>query len=262
MSALTGSDMNHRRNGARLAAALLIAFASSVHAAELPSSKIPFVGCPADGQGGPLAPPKGDAISVMIEPAIAQRLAYYQAKQGHGVLAPKGWHCREWYGSSGGFLVVTPQGIRPPYFPIPMISGPAIYISSADAGTSGRFEVAITAARLFPHSTREFVERIKGEDIVPAKDFDVKPFPADRLRYLSERVVEFTTPANKNGFGTSGMLRVSRFPIRGLVALNPEAEIDSLTELYVRLPAELSDLTQPILAWESLCLIREQGCAK
>ena len=254
--------MRRWTNWGRLAATLLIAFASSVYAANLPSSKVPFVGCPADGQAGPLAPPKGEAISVTIAPAIARRLAYYQAGQGHGVLGPKGWHCREWYGSSGGFLAVTPQEIRPPYFPPPTISGPAIYIGSADAGTSGRFEVAITAARLFPQSTREFVERIKGEDILPAKEFDVKPFPSDRLRYLSNHVVEFTTPANKDGLGTSGMLRASRLPIRGLVALNPEAEIDSLTEIYVRLPAELSDLTQPILAWESTCLIHKQGRVK
>ncbi len=245
----------------RLAATVFVAVASSVPAVDLPRSEVPFVGCPTDGQAGPIAPPRGDAISVNLQPAVAQRLAYYQAEQGYGALAPKGWHCRGWYGSSGGSLVVTPQEIPPPYFPTPKITGPAVYVSGLVA-TSGRFWIAITAARLFPQSTHEFVERIKGEGVLPAKDFDVKPFPSDHLHYLSERAVEFTTPAGQDGLGTSGMLQASVLPIRGLVALNPEAEIDSQREIYIRLPAELSDLIQPILKWQSLCFIHNQGCVK
>jgi len=197
----------------------------------------------------------------MIKPAIARRLAYYKAEQGYGVLAPKGWHCREWYGSSGGFLAVTPQEIPLPDFPRPKLSGPAIYIATTDAETSGRFEVAITAARLFPKSTLEFVGGIKSEDIVPPKDWEVKPFPADQLHYLSDRAVEFTTPARQDGLGTTGMLRASTLPVRGLVALNPEPKIEAELDVDVRLPAQLSDLTQPILDWESLCFVHGQGCA-
>ena len=242
--------------------AIAYMLASSASSEDLSNSEVPFVGCPADGQVGPLKPPEGMDISIPIPPAVAQRLAYYQAKKGYGVLAPRGWHCRGWYGASGVFLIVTPQMIQPPYFPIPKITGPAVYVGTLDAGTSGRIGVAITAARLFSKNTYEFVEKIKGEGIWPAKDFDVKPFPADQLHYLGERQVEFTTPAGQDGLGTSGIMVQSALPIRGLVAIDPDREIHSQREVDVRLPADLADLIPPIIDWGQRCVLNDQVCLK
>jgi hypothetical protein len=239
-----------------------VAFAGSLGAADLPEVDIPFVGCPADGQAGPLNPPTRISIQVQIASATAQRLAFYQAEQGMGALAPRGWHCRGWYGSSGTVLAVTPQEIAAPYFPPPRITGPVVYIGWSDAQTSGRFQVAITAARLFPKSTRDFIERIKAEGIVPAENFDVKPFPADQLHYLSSRAVEFTTPAGKEGLGTAGALQAASLPVRGLVALDSEAPIEGEREIFVRLPADLPELAQSILEWETPCFTDFLRCPR
>jgi hypothetical protein len=67
------------------------------------------------------------------------------------------------------------------------------------------------------------------------------------LRYLSDRAVEFTTPAGADGLGTEGMLKASDVPIRGLVALNPRGEIDSERRMILRLPTALSHLGEALL---------------
>ena len=140
------------------------------------------------------------------------------------------------------------------------LNSPAVYISSLHAGTAGRFPVAIIAARLFSQVAHDFIARIKAEDIEPANSFDVNPFPTDQLNYLSERVVEFTTPPGEDGIGTTDTLRASALPIQGVVRLNLEAETDSLQEIVLRLPAELSKVASPILEWGSACLVHNQGC--
>ena len=80
---------------------------------EKSSSQVPFVGCRSDGQAGPLEAPRGKSKAVPITADLAERLAYYKAEQGRGVLAPRGWYCFETYGSSGGNLYVAPQPIDP-----------------------------------------------------------------------------------------------------------------------------------------------------
>lgn len=246
------------RAAATVVAIFLVA---SAHAANDPVSWIAFIGCPADGQAGPLAPPSGDPVSATMDPRVGRQLAYYKAEQGDGVLAPKGWHCREWYGSAGGFLVVTPKEIPPPYFPAPKVTGPAIVVRTLLGDTSGRFDVAITAARLFPKADRDFIERVKAEGILPEKAFDVKPFAADVMHYLNDHMVEFTTPPGQSGLGTTGPLRASALPIRGIVMveLPDEDEMD----IMIRLPAEFSALTRSMLDWASACLSRDsEECVK
>ena len=62
---------------------------------------VPFVGCPSDGQAGPVATPTGGPVRVSLPARVAAELAYYKGGQGTGVLAPRGWQCFESYGSSG-----------------------------------------------------------------------------------------------------------------------------------------------------------------
>src|SRR5580692_3776159 len=62
---------------------------------------IPFVGCKADGQVGPLKAPKETTKMISLPSELAHELAYYKAEGGVGVLAPRGWYCFETYGSSG-----------------------------------------------------------------------------------------------------------------------------------------------------------------
>lgn len=223
------------------------------------ASRIAFVGCPEDGQAGPVAPPKRGPIRARIAPRLAWRLAYYKAAQGYGVLAPKGWHCRGWYGSSGAYLVVTPRKLRPPYFPPPKLSGPVVFAGIELGDTSGRFDVAVSAARLFPKVARKFIASVKAEGLMSDRQFDVKPFPSDAIHYLSDRAVEFMTPAEHDGLGTTGgWLMASALPIRGIVALALPPREPAQIEIMTRLPAGRSELTESILGWESRWILRDE----
>lgn len=112
-----------------------------------------FVGCASDGQVGPLEAPSAKSKVMAISAGAAERLAYYKAEYGVGVLAPRGWHCFGTYGSNGATLYVSPDPINAADLLSTSwkgFAGPAIQISVAEGGTSGRFEVAKTIARVFP----------------------------------------------------------------------------------------------------------------
>jgi hypothetical protein len=222
--------------------------------------RVPFVGCSADAQMGPVKPPTRDAMPVAVEQRLAEQMAYYRAAYGLGVFAPRGWYCRAWYGSNGSILVVTPKRIEPPYFPLPTITGPAVMFNSYDGASSGRFHVAILAAQLFPLVGSEFITRVRQEHLIPDSSFDVEPYPDDQLNYLSDRFVEYTTPANHTGLGTDGMFEISNLPVRGLTILNLETEVNSLTEVRVRLPAALSSVAEAIVQLEATCIQLPRGC--
>lgn len=82
-------------------AVLIAAIALWVVPAFAATVRAPFVGCPADGQVGPLAPPTGKARLVHTESVLPGPIAYYKGAQGYGVFAPAGWNCRVSYGSVG-----------------------------------------------------------------------------------------------------------------------------------------------------------------
>lgn len=212
------------------------------------TATIPFVGCKSDGQVGPLHAPTGLAPAMTIPPAVAGRLAYYKAKDGFGVLAPRGWHCFSTYGSNGSNLFVSPGVINATtVFSTSWkgFVGPAVQISVSNGGTSGRFQVAEVIARVFP-SYRQFTRDVIAEDIEPASSFPFGSYPRDKLKYLSKSVVEFETPANTKGLGTASWLRADSIPIRGVAILLLEGDTN-LVQLSARLPAQESDLTSIII---------------
>ena len=86
------------------AAILLTPFAAAA------AQTVPFVGCASDGQQGPVAAPKGQPKALNIDPAAAKGLAWYQAQYSAGALAPRGWKCFSFYGSSGVTLTIAPSG--------------------------------------------------------------------------------------------------------------------------------------------------------
>jgi len=219
----------------------LLSLASPNHASE-PLATIPFVGCPADGQAGPLAPPKGAPRHLPIPANVAAQLAYYQANQGRGVLGPRGWFCFETYGSGGGSLILTPAPHNSSYFfsdHLQSLAGPAIEYNGMEGGTSGRFDVALVAARVFPHF-RWFVKKVIAEDVEPASDFHFGPFPADRLTYKSDHLVEFVTPSNSVGLGTQSWLAKGPGDITGFAWIGGE-DTDVML-LSMRLPPALASL--------------------
>jgi hypothetical protein len=207
---------------------------------------VPFVGCKSDGQLGPLEAPAGRTESLSISTGAAY-LAYYKAKNGFGVLAPRHWHCFSTYGSSGSSLYVSPEPIDPARLFSQSwkgFSGPLIQVSVSDGGTSGRFQVAKTIARVFP-DYRQSVRDVIAESIEPASSFPVGPYPHDKLTYRSRRIVEFETSAEADGLGTDSRLQSNTDPIMGVAILfggDP-----SLVQLSARLPAQDREMTRVII---------------
>ncbi len=222
-----------------LAMGAALATCTSTSAREV---QIPFVGCQSDGQVGRLKPPKDDGTAPRLPASIATRLAWYASNNTGGVLAPRNWKCFELYGSNGSVLMVTPDGFGNDPFTA-KLRGPAVQLSISLGDTSGRFESAEIAARLFP-SRRLFVESVIAEGIEPKKDFVFGPFPHDQIRRLTRKYVMFKTPANEDGMGTKSRLVKAREPIHGLVWMDEE---NNATLLAVRLAPSQRDLALQIV---------------
>jgi hypothetical protein len=205
-------------------------------------SQVPFVGCASDGQAGPQTAPTGKSQAVNISPATAQRLAYYKAEYGPGVLAPRGWHCFSIYGSNGASLFISPDVIDSKAFfsqDWKGFIGQAIQISDFSGGTSGRFEVAKVIARVFP-AFKQFAQNVIAEGLEPASDFPYGPYATDKLTYCAKNIVEFETPANTAGLGTDEALLPNASPIDG-VAIITGVDTD-LIQLSARVSAKDHDL--------------------
>lgn len=179
--------------------------------------------------------------------AAAQRLAYYKAEYGSGVLAPRGWHCFSTYGSNGSNLFVSPDPIDTQALFSPDwkgFSGLAIQVSVSEGGTSGRFEVAKIIARVFP-AYKQFAQSVIAEGLEPASDFPSGPYASDKVTYRAKNIVEFETPANTAGLGTNSRLQPNASPIDG-VAIILEGETD-LIQLSARVPERDRDLLPIII---------------
>ena len=216
----------------------LTAFALSLAAAPAMATPVPFVGCASDGQIGPQPIPKAGPTPD-LPPAAATKLAFYAGAEGPGVLAPRGWQCFQTYGSNGESLLVAPHVIGS--VPQTPLSGPAVQLSISDGGTSGRFEVAEIAARLFP-AAKPFVDGVEAERL---RDKYVHvPYPADKItrRGLYEALV--TTPANADGIGTSSFLLKGPLPIDNIVLLERDGDMS-----LIHMAARLSPAQRPLVAY-------------
>ena len=236
--------------GSRILVLVLSAASLSVHA----QVSVPYVGCPGDGQTGPYAATKGSSKSVNLQPEIANKLAWYEYKGDAGqigTLGPRGWNCFVTVGSNGETLYVAPEALDSAklldhkYWK--GFTGPAIQLSGSDGGTSGRFEVARTVARVFP-AYRNYARKIIAEGFGPASDYPFGPFPSDHLTYKSKKLVEFTTPSRHKGLGTMSWLLPSDQPIIGFALLTIGSDIDTeLLQLSLRLPDSLSFLSTNLI---------------
>ena len=212
-----------------------------------PSAKqveVPFVGCKSDGQMGPKPAPKAREPTQTVAAGVAGSLAYY-ASEDLGVLAPRGWYCAGLYGSNGDILIVSATPVRASALlrSNSGLKGPAIQLTIRSGETSGRFEVAEIAARLFP-SKRDFVQRVIDEDIQPASDFPFGPYPADIVTRRSDADVEFVTPPHRSGMGTKSRLAEGGEPIYGLALMTDD---NSVVLLDVRMPKALRHLAPAIV---------------
>ncbi len=211
------------------------------------SVAVPFRGCNSDGQVGPIDAPTKTTISVLATRDDAQKLAYYKAEKGVGALAPRGWYCFGEYGSGGDTLFISPQPIDTAH----VFSsgpggsdGPAVRVDYSFGGTSGRFEVAEVIARVFPAFKSFATDVMKGFDL-PDNSYTFAPYPADKLVYKSNALVEYRTPAQTDGLGTRSGLSKNSVPIEGAAMLVGDEH--DLVLLSVRLPVNLRGLTSTII---------------
>jgi hypothetical protein len=197
---------------------------------------------------GPQKAPNGKSLAVAIPAALAERLAYYKAKFGIGVLAPRGWHCFSTYGSSGESLFVSPDPIdSTTLFSLKWqgFTGPAVEATVYDGGTSGRFEVAKVIARLFP-SYKAFAQKVIAEGSEPASDFPFGPYPSDKSTYNGKNIVEFETPGGAQGLGTDSRLQMNASPIDGVAIIG--GKDTDLTLLTARFSDSDRDLIAAMVA--------------
>lgn len=211
------------------------------------SNRIPFIGCPSDGQGGPVEALKGEDKLLPIPPELADKLAYYSSGTNLGAVAPRGWYCFGTYGSDGSSLYISPQPIDTKQLFSDKWAGfadPTIQLSLTNGDTSGRFEVARIIARIFP-AHQAFTKKVIDEGIEPAGSFPSTPYTTDKLLYRNDEIVEFQTPANTDGLGTESRLQKNDDPISGVAILY--GEDTDLLKLAVRLPESKSDLIPVII---------------
>jgi len=221
-----------------LAATILSAWAEPAMAGNLP-----FVGCASDGQQGPQRPPR-PLPTPTVPGKDAASLAYYAMADGTRVIAPRGWRCFGRYGSNGSTLIVAPTTqVWAVDKDTSRYTGPAVIRSTSFGSTSGRFEVAAFAARLFPVAAR-FVAEVEREGIADAFPRGV-PAP-DRIARRGAYEVLFTTPARASGTGTRGHLAPGPLPIDGVAVLAADRDHD-LATMDARLPAVIRPLVSHII---------------
>jgi hypothetical protein len=215
------------------------------------SVPVPFVGCASSGQTERLEAPEGTSKSVAISPIDAQALAYYEAADGIGLLAPRGWNCEGASGSDGSVLFLGPKPIRSTMAGWDGLEGTAIEIRHISSENSGMYEVAEVMARAFPEYIALAGRIWKGIDLpLPSG-----PYPRDTLKYKGKRIVEFKTPAQTEGLGNfDSWLNKSDAPISGSAILivdpaDPVHNPPSLVLLSVRLPPDLVRLAPTIIRY-------------
>jgi len=221
---------------------------------------IAFVGCPSDGQTGPIEPPQGSPKLAELDEISGGEVAYYKGEHAPGVFAPSGWHCRVWYGSSGGFLVASPAPIEP-NFPPAKFGDRAVEVSTIVGGTSGRFAVATYASRLFPEQAARFIQNVKNEGTEAARAVEGLQDTKDSVKSLSRVMAEFTTPANTTGLGTGNYLAPSEDSISGIAFLDEtDSEHPNLSIIRVRLGADMRQLETVLMRLNKECIQEDDGC--
>ena len=235
------------------AAAVVIALGALAASAPLAAATraVPFVGCPSDGQVGPLPSPASSKVPRAPE-SQAARLAYYAMGEGEvglGILAPRGWHCVGLYGSDGKVLIVTPDKHSAEEFFAASKAGlrsPAVEVRFSFGGTSGRYAVMNAIGRYFP-GRRDYLRQMEKEGLV-FSPLPTGPFVGDRIRARTPTRVRFTTPANRKGEGTDWRLAPGREPVEGILIILDGEDGPSLLGVNVRLPPSQRGLTETILS--------------
>jgi hypothetical protein len=199
---------------------------------------VPFVGCVFEGMSTVPAP-TGEPVVVDLPHKVAAQLAFYQAENTPGVLAPRGWKCAATGGTAGSFLVVAPD-VDPSLYRGDD-NGPTVVTHTYIGGTSGRFEAGRILALAFPDKAKKRVAELVAENAGwETKDFPFGPIPG--LRRVANNRVEFHRPAGK---ALPGISAASSKASDGVIVYL-ENSGESLDSLELSLPRKLKRLHKPI----------------
>ena len=209
---------------------------------------VPVIGCPAVGQSGPIPAPTRLGPAPAVARGLEGTLAFYMGPYSVvAVLAPRGWHCLESYGSGGAQLFVTPAPITADaLFGSAGLAGPAVVMEFINGENSGRFEVARLVARLFP-AYRSYAVHVAEMDLEPATAYPTRPYPHDRLLRRGRRTIEFATPSHTAGLGTVGQLLSQEGAVQGAVTVRRRSFGMEARQVLVRLPPEMGFLAPVIV---------------
>jgi hypothetical protein len=216
----------------------------------LAETQVPGAPCLTTGMTGETSLPNlSTAITLKVPAQLAGKLAYYKGTGAKGVLGPRGWTCRQYFGSSGSLLKIAPTGGAfeedAKYESSIKYPGELIERTLSIGDTSGRYEVARVAARIFP-IVNDFVNRVREQGIT---DTSVDSLPGDTYFYLSPTVAAFRTEQDNEGIAG----KATGAPILGLAYLTQEpGQAPDLTLLKARLGSANGDLVPIILANEIL----------
>ena len=155
--------------------------------------------------------------------------------------------------------MVTPGEIQASTSFPRIIRGPVIVASTSDGDTSGRETVVAVAKRFFPHLMPEYIQSVESYDrSIGWPPISAEPFAPDPVHRVTNRIVEFVTPANQEGYGTwEKVLTPSLWPIRGIVSV---PEDGALLEVLVRIAPNDDTLANAIFRAEEICLQKGNGC--
>ena len=98
---------------------------------------------------------------------------------------------------------------------------------------------------MFPVA-KAFVQQVIDEGLVPKSEFPSGPYPSDTLNRRSDTEVEFVTPGDTEGLGTSNRILKNGEAIHGVAILLPEQDTD-LVLLSARLPSPIQNLAPAII---------------
>ena len=141
--------------------------------------------------------------------------------------------------------------IVPPVGSAAALKGASVLLSYSPGDSyPANLTIAGYVGRYFPKLSPGIIDAESRERGITKEDVLGPRYPKDVLHYKSDRLLEFLTPPQQRGLGTS--LRdeygPSPLPTYGVLAIDmPAAELNAAAILAARLPPELTFLRRPML---------------
>jgi len=199
-----------------------------------------------------LPAPTGQPFTIDLPPAIASKLAIY-AGEHLALLAPRGWECSANDGNDNMSLFVYPSGSSA------ATAGPIIATRVDGGGTENSINLTLAyAARYFPRSiSANEVSAAAAEDgSAPSDILNLAPrFKTDRIVYLTQSLLEFTTPAGNPGLGNEILTTSSKLKTLGLLEVEVSNVGDDDTVSVFAMRTISPDLRKYIFGFEENCAL-------